>query len=205
MHEGILHNDGPLDWNLWLWTQSTMGPSPMGAWHLPSARRIHWPPRCVSKHLKYVAATSPMVNQFCSYGNDFKSICVYISRNVACPFNAAVCPFFGLCAQWLLALLRNSLRCLVWMSPFLPLLPIVGQIWERRSTTFSNGIGYIVDVIWSTMLSLPVLQHWGIMRTIQPKLRWENVNKRLTSEKCEFLLPSALPFIKYVRNIWSWG
>ena len=142
---------------------------------------------------------------FTSYGNDLKSISVYMSSNVAYPFNAADYPFFGLCAQWLLAWLRNSWRCLVWMSPFLPLSPIVVQIWGRRSTTLSNGIGSVVDVIWSTMLSLPVLQHCGITRTIQPKLRPENVNKRLTGEKCELLLPSALPFLKFARNIWSWG
>lgn len=46
------------------------------------------------------------------------------------------------------------------------------------------------------MLSLPVLQHCGITRTIQPKLRPENVNKRLTGEKCELLLPSAFVFFK---------
>ena len=40
------------------------------------------------------------------------------------------------------------------------------------------------------------LQHRGITRTIQPKLRPENVNKRLTGEKCELLLPNALVFFK---------
>ena len=37
------------------------------------------------------------------------------------------------------------------------------------------------------------------------QLRPENVNKRLTGEKCELLLPSALSSSKFMRNIWSWG
>ena len=41
--------------------------------------------------------------------------------------------------------------------------------------------------------------------TIQPKLRPENVNKRLTGEKCELLLSSALSFLEFVRNIWNRG
>ena len=68
------------------------------------------------------------------------------------------------------------------------------QIWGRHSTTVSNRIDYVVDVIWSTMLPLLVLHHWGITHTIQPKLRQENVNKYLIGEKCELLLLSALSF-----------
>ena len=91
------------------------------------------------------------------------------------------------------------------MSPSLPLSLIVVQIWGRYLTTLSIGIGYVVDVIWSKMLSLLVFQHRGITCTIQLKMRRENVNKRLTSEKCELLLPNALSFFKCVRTIWSWG
>ena len=82
MHEGILHNNGSLDWNPWWWTQSTMGALPTGAWHIPSARRIPWPPSWVSKHFKYAEAISPMVNQFFSLWQWFQEhFCLHFQEN----------------------------------------------------------------------------------------------------------------------------
>ena len=51
-------------------------------------------------------------------------------------------------------LAKNNWNYLVWISTFLPLATIIVQKWESHAATVFDGIGYIVDAMWFTMLSL---------------------------------------------------
>ena len=136
----------------------------------------------------------------------FSSISVYISNNKTYTNNVDDYLVFGLYAMWLPFCLKSSWRCSISTSSFLLVSLIEVQIWGWRSTPLLDGIGYIVDVTSSTMLSLLPSHRWRIMGTIQLKLKWENANKLLADEKYESLLLNAFRFFSHVWErfeIWN--
>ena len=83
-----------------------------------------------------------MLNSFSSpCGSDFHSVSVCIAMNKPCVPKTSDYLILGLCAEWLLVWTEKDWKFSLWTWPLLLLLAIVLQIWGRRSTTLSYGIG----------------------------------------------------------------
>ena len=130
--------------------------------------------------------------------------CLYCYEQAMCAWKFWLSFFWPMCTV-IACLAKEQLEFSLWMWPFFPLSAIVLQIWGRPSTTLFGGIGYVLDVIWYTMLSPLASKRWKITRTIQSKLRRESANKCLASEKHELLVPNALNFFVVTEEDLKFG